>query len=92
MEWNIIPIQRSDFERVEILPEKPKCFNQICEAAKTIARGKRFVRIDFYVINEKPFFSEFTLYPTSGLIKFSPESGDEEFGRLLELLVRYEYT
>lgn len=85
MDWNILPIQRSDFDRVECLPSRPGCFQEICKAAKVLSAGKRFVRIDFFVVNDKPYFSEFTLYPTSGLIKFSPDNGDDVFGEWLAL-------
>lgn len=85
MKWEEIPIQRSDFKRIEHLPIKPECFDEICKIAKELSKGKRFVRIDFFIIDNKPYFSEFTLYPTSGLIKFLPEEGDYIFGDWLEL-------
>ncbi|WP_270209156.1 MULTISPECIES: ATP-grasp fold amidoligase family protein [Dorea] len=85
MNWNLLSIQRSDFDRVKYLPQKPECFNEICNAAEKLAKGKKFVRIDFFIVDGKPYFSEFTLYPTSGLVKFTPDEGDLIFGKWLKL-------
>lgn len=85
MDWNVLKVQRSDFRRVDVLPPKPDCFDEICYLSRILAKDKRFVRIDFFIVDNKPFFSEFTLYPTSGLIKFSPTKGDDVFGKWLDL-------
>ena len=38
-----------------------------------LSRGTSFSRIDFYEVNRKLYFGEFTLYPASGFGKFSPD-------------------
>ena len=50
------------------------------EIARKLAQGTKFVRIDLFCVKSNVYFSEFTLYPTSGLIKFDPEIGDSILG------------
>ena len=85
LDWKPLPFQRSDNPPVENLPKKPKQLNEMVEMAEGLASGKKFVRIDYYLVDGKIYFSEFTLYPTSGLIKFDPEVGDEILGEKLEI-------
>lgn len=84
-DWNYMPFQRSDFPSVKNLPEKPKCFSKMLEIAEELAKDTRFVRIDLFCVEENIYFSEFTLYPTSGLILFDPKEGDTLLGSWLNL-------
>lgn len=43
--------------------EKPQCWEQLKEAAAALAAPHRLARIDFYVIDGKPYFGEITLTP-----------------------------
>lgn len=83
LDWNPLVFQRSDNPPVDILPEKPEKLNVMVEMAEKLAFGKKFVRIDFYLIDGNIYFSEFTLYPTSGLIQFDPVEGDSILGKKL---------
>ena len=83
--WNYMPFQRNDFSPVETLPEKPESLDKMISMAEKLAANRHFVRIDFYSIDQHIYFSEFTLYPTSGLIRFQPEDGDEILGELIKL-------
>lgn len=84
-DWSNMSIQRSDFSPVEKLPDKPKCFDKMLEIAEELSKGTRFVRIDLFCVDEEIYFSEFTLYPTSGLILFNPKEGDALLGSWLDL-------
>ena len=42
-------------------------------------------RIDFYVVNNRLYFGEITLYTASGFQKMIPESLDYELGKLIKL-------
>ena len=85
LDWKPLPFQRSDNPPIEKLPKKPDQLNKMVEMAQQLARGKKFVRIDFYLVDGKIYFSEFTLYPTSGLIQFDPREGDEVLGNRLQI-------
>lgn len=62
--------------------EKPRCLDQMIEAAEHLGKGFSFVRIDFYEIDGKPKFGEFTFLPDSGLLPFSPDQYDAILGSL----------
>ena len=85
LDWKFMPFQRSDFKRIESLPPKPECLDELMELARKLSKGTKFVRTDFFVIERNIYFSEFTLYPTSGLIQFEPEEADIEVGSWLEI-------
>ena len=55
------------------------------KAAKQLAEGKPFVRVDFYEDNNTVLFGEITFYPTSGMGGFSPSEWDEKLGDLIKL-------
>lgn len=84
-EWKKMSFQRSDYSPVGRLPEKPEKFDDLLEFAEKIAAGTSFVRVDFYYLDNQIYFSEFTLYPTSGFIKFEPKDGDRILGDLLQI-------
>lgn len=84
-DWNLLPFQRLDFAPVSNLPERPEQLEEMIEIAGKLAENTRFVRIDLFCVDSKIYFSEFTLYPTSGLIKFYPEDGDDILGDKLSI-------
>ena len=53
--------------------------------AEKMSKNITFIRIDFYEVNRKVYFGEFTFYPASGFGKFLPEEWDNKIGKLLEL-------
>ena len=83
--WNRMPFQRKDFPPVDYVPKKPEKLAEMIELAEKISESKSFVRIDFYYIDNRILFSEFTLYPTSGFIQFNPKEGDEILGNMLKI-------
>ena len=45
----------------------------------------RFVRVDFYDVDDKLYFGEITFYPAAGLETFSPEEWDKKLGEWITL-------
>ncbi len=59
-----------DFTRIDWEPQnhqrhirKPDCLEEMVEAARILAKGFPFVRVDFYESHGKPIFSEMTFTP-----------------------------
>jgi hypothetical protein len=79
MNWNRIYVTKGksnlDFEF-----EKPDTFNKMIKTATDLCKGFPFVRVDLYSVEGKVYFSEFTFYPDSGLIPFSPDEYNKFFG------------
>lgn len=72
-------------ENAIITPKKPSNFESMKSEAEILSKGLRHVRIDFYDINNKIYFGEFTFYHHSGFVPFDPEIWDEKFGAWLDL-------
>jgi hypothetical protein len=58
----------------------PRHLEQMMHAAKTLAHGFRFVRVDLYDTDNGPLFGEMTFSPEAGLCRFEPESFDLDLG------------
>lgn len=63
---NWIPLE-SHYEASSEPTPKPDCLERMLEAASYISKPFPFVRIDFYVVNEKLYFGEMTFTPAGGL-------------------------
>lgn len=65
--------------------EKPLNLNKMIKLSKNLSKGLKHVRIDFYEINGKVYFGEFTFYNFSGLSKFNDDKWDIEFGKYIDI-------
>lgn len=63
--------------------ERPETFDQMIETARALSRGIPHVRIDFYEVNGRMYFGEYTFYHFSGFMPFDPPEWDEIFGSWL---------
>ncbi|SDW69880.1 TupA-like ATPgrasp [Kandleria vitulina] len=70
--------------------EKPETLDLMLSLAEKLSAGFPFLRTDFYEVNGKVFFSEFTFYSDDGFAPFHPSSWDEKLGEKIDLsLVKY---
>ena len=67
------------------MPQRPEHLDFMWNAARKLAEGKAFVRIDFYDVNGKVYFGEITFFPTSGLGGFEPKEWDIKLGNWIKL-------
>src|SRR5690606_1351983 len=65
--------------------EKPANYELMVDLASRLSKGLPQVRIDFYNVNGKVFFGEFTFFHHGGLHPFHPEEWDYEFGSYIDL-------
>lgn len=84
-EWERMPVKRPDIRNSDVLMDKPKEIEEILELAKKLSENIPFVRVDFYIINHKVYFSEMTFFPASGFKPFEPQEWDNTFGDWLKL-------
>lgn len=85
LDWKEAPFYRTDHQRLEASPKKPKCFEKMIDLAKTLSENIPFVRVDFFLIQDKIYFSEFTFSPGAGFGVFSPDEWEETLGDWIEL-------
>ena len=85
IDWQRLPVKRPNIKISEALMEKPAELEEVLELSKKLAKGFPFVRVDFYIINHKVYFSEMTFFPASGFAAFEPDEWDTTFGSWLTL-------
>jgi len=66
-------------------PKKPHNFERMKELAEKLSEGIPHVRIDFYEVNGKVYFGEFTFFPYGGWATFHPEKYDYILGQYIKL-------
>lgn len=92
-QWNLLPITRHGGdgklpeELIDDVP-RPSCLASLVSAAERLAAPFPFVRVDFYVVNDAPYFSEMTFVPSDGRIPIMPRSWDRKLGAQLALPAR----
>jgi hypothetical protein len=52
------------------------------DIAEALSKPFDFIRVDFYCVDDKIYFSEMTNYPSRGRGKFDPTDFDFEIGKL----------
>lgn len=84
-DWKKTDIQTT--ERVLYPQEysKPECYEQMLQLAKELAAPFKYVRVDFYIINNKVYFGEMTFTPDSGFLLFKKEEINVEWGNMIRL-------
>lgn len=84
MDFQWIPVKQH-YPNAEIRPSKPECFDEMVELAQKLSQGLNQVRVDFFQVNQRVYFSELTFVHFGGYERFEPERYDYEFGKLLKL-------
>lgn len=82
-EWNKLPFSRKYPTEDNI--KRPVTLDKMIVLAEKLSKGIPFVRIDFFEVNEHPYFGEITFYPGSGWEQFQPEIWDSILGSWISL-------
>lgn len=85
LDWEIAPFRRTDYADFECLPPKPVNFDKMIEFASILSKNIKFLRVDFYEINGKIYFSELTFFPGSGFTELQPVEWDYKLGDMINL-------
>lgn len=78
-QWKRLDLKMNYPAAPELAP-KPPHLDEMLDAAKTLARGFRFLRVDLYDTAKGPLFGELTFTPEAGLCRFEPADFDRELG------------
>lgn len=84
MEFHHLDV-RQHYPNSEKSLAKPQNFAQMIEMSQKLAAGLRHVRVDFYDVNGRVYFSEFTFYNNGGVTPYDPETWDYSFGKWLRI-------
>lgn len=85
-DMNFRPIEFSHgYRRYEKDIIKPSLFDELKMVAQTLAKDLSVVRVDFYIINNKIFFSEYTFYDWGGFAPIQPFQWDIKLGEMINV-------
>ena len=65
--------------------EKPINFEMMIKLAKQLSAGIPHVRVDFYEVNGRVYFGEYTFFHYSGFVPFKPDDWDTELGKYIKV-------
>lgn len=80
MDWDLLPVHYRAGAARPVLP-KPANWPAMKDAARTLAQGWDFVRIDLYNVDGRIVFGEYTFTPNAGGLSFLPSEWDRWLGR-----------
>lgn len=63
--------------------EKPAFFEEMKEMATKLSRGIPQVRMDFYEINGRIYFGEYTFFSAGGFLLFQPDEWEQKLGNCI---------
>lgn len=84
-QWEHMDVKRPEIPNATEPIEKPKELEKMLMLAEKLSKDIPFIRIDFYFVEGKIYFSELTFFPASGFESFEPQIWDEKFGEWLTL-------
>ena len=89
-EWELLPFQYVSREnRKETTPTvnepRPQCLDDMIAIGTEIAKNFKYVRVDFYDMGDKFYFSEITLLHGAGYNAFYPSEYGDKYAEMLDL-------
>lgn len=84
LDFNHIDV-RQHYPNSDKVLHKPKNYELMLDLSRKLSSGLRHARIDFYEVNGKIYFGEYTFYNNGGVTAYDPESWDYKFGEWLNI-------
>ena len=81
-----INLKRDDYASIEKI-ELPSFYNEMLEMASKLCKDFPFVRVDFFVTDNKYYFAELTFTPSACMMPFNPKEIDLEWGNMLNIKI-----
>ena len=84
--WNRTNITQGGYgTRAKTEAPKPICFDEMIAMSEKLSEDMRHARIDWYIVNDKLYFGEITLYDGSGLEPFDRYEDDLMMGSWIDI-------
>jgi len=77
-------LKRSDYANIDNVAF-PDFYLEMLEVAKNLSKDFLFVRVDFFIANNRFYFAELTFTPSACMMPFTPEKYDLEWGKLIDI-------
>lgn len=84
-DWVHLDVKRPAHPNSKETIRRPNQLEEMLSLSRELSKGIPFVRVDWYISNDKLYFGELTFFPASGMTPFVPKSFDDLFGSWLEL-------
>lgn len=87
-----MPLKRDDYTDIPEV-QLPSFFDEMLNMARDLSKDFPFVRVDFFLANDRYYFAELTFTPGAGMMPFNPKKYDLEWGNMLDissLVKKYE--
>lgn len=85
LNWKQLPCKVNSNYATFASPKKPECLDEMTQLASILSEGFPYVRVDFYVIDNKVYFGEMTFTSSSGTEDIKPESFDKYLTKMIKL-------
>ena len=79
-----MPLKRDDYTDIPNV-EFPPFYAEMKQMAEALSKDFPFVRVDFFIANNRYYFAELTFTPGACMMPFNPESADLEWGKMLDI-------
>ncbi|WP_407070660.1 ATP-grasp fold amidoligase family protein [Paraburkholderia rhynchosiae] len=83
VDWNHLDIAIGYYKRSPVPAPRPENLNAIVDAAVRLCEDFDYVRVDLYAPDNHVYFGELTFTPGAGVLPFTPDSIDYEWGKLV---------
>ncbi len=77
-------LYRDDYKNIDEI-ELPDFYNEMLKIASELCKEFPFVRVDFFITDNKYYFAELTFTPCACMMPFNPKNVDFEWGKLLNI-------
>jgi len=87
LDWNVLPYlaQKHDAsDELNVASNKPECLGEMLECAKKLSAPFPYVRVDFYVVENKLIFGEITFTTSACLYKYN-QKGRVDIGKMIDI-------
>lgn len=81
--WEKLDFKITYADDASIIMPKPGCLQEMLKVSKILAKDVPFLRVDWYIVENKLYFGEMTFYPGCGFEPIEPYSKDIEWGKWL---------
>ena len=79
-----MPLKRDDYTDIPKVT-LPSFFPEMLDMARNLSKDFPFVRVDFFLANDRYYFAELTFTPSAAMMPFNPDIYDLEWGKSLHL-------
>lgn len=83
-EWKMLGFKRKNVVSLG-KTEPPKELDELLRLARELSEGFTYVRVDFYVVNDRIYFGEMTFTPAAGFTPWEDQNGNNLMGSWLKL-------